>query len=163
MTGLLNRSAIMENAKEFLRGDNANHNHAIFAIDIDGFKLVNDTYGHKRGDEFLTRIADAIRGSFRDTDLVGRIGGDEFLVLMKYTPTEDVVREKAQNLLAAMRNVCEELSELGVSGSVGISIFGDNRDGVDLETLIEKADRALYRAKASGKNCAVMVSDIIGL
>ncbi|MBE6680291.1 MAG: GGDEF domain-containing protein [Ruminococcaceae bacterium] len=150
LTGILNRSATMRYAKQFLAGSGASDTHALFMIDIDNFKLVNDTLGHFEGDRFLTELAKEISGCFRDSDLVGRLGGDEFLVLMKYTPTKEIIAEKAEVLLSAMQSVCDKLPFGGVSGSVGISIFGSDADNLD--DLYKNADDALYRAKRAGKH-----------
>ena len=119
-------------------------------IDIDDFKIANDTNGHKFGDSVIHLIAETLQNSFRSDDLIGRIGGDEFLLLL-----HDVSREQALLLADKYRSALASVSRpfasrFRISNSIGISIFPE--DGVTYEELFEAADRALYRAKAQGKN-----------
>lgn len=158
MTGILNRSATMKHIQEFLLREGLQGMHALLAIDIDNFKEVNDTFGHQRGDALLVKLANSIQRCFRSSDLVGRIGGDEFFVLMKNVPSQEKVREKCHDLLNAICLLCQEDGEVQISGSIGISIHSaDNQ--VLLERLYEQADIALYQAKRAGKNCAVFFSE----
>ncbi len=150
MTGLPNRAAVMRDIRHFLEGDGANGTHALFIIDVDNFKSVNDTFGHQAGDAFLVSLAQRLRQCFREIDPVGRLGGDEFLALMKNVPDRASVEDKARNLLEAMRSVCTFDPPLDVSGSIGISFY--TTDGNTLHDLYARADAALYRAKAAGKN-----------
>lgn len=158
MTGMLNRASMIRYAKDFLNGAGRNDTHAMFMIDMDNFKQINDTYGHREGDRFLAKIAGVIRGSFRDSDLVGRIGGDEFLILMKYVPDDRVVREKGRNLLNAIQNACADLQHLRVSCSIGVSVY--DQDCETFENLYERADRAMYRSKRSGKSQLVFAAEL---
>lgn len=157
LTSVLNRAATMRYAKSFLAGSGAADTHALFMIDIDNFKIVNDTLGHVEGDRFLMALAKNISKCFRDTDLVGRLGGDEFFVLMKFTPTKEIISEKAKALLDSIQEVCDKLEVDGVSGSVGVSVYGADAD--NLEDLYEKADIALYRAKRAGKHRFMFFSE----
>ncbi len=150
MTGLLNRGATMHAIEDFLSHSRLDMTHALFMIDIDNFKEINDTYGHQAGDQFLISIAAAIKNCFRDTDIVGRIGGDEFFVLMKNAPDRDAVVDKGAMLLGAMLSVRNFRSSKQLSGSIGISLF--NTDGHTLEELYARADEAMYKAKQRGKN-----------
>lgn len=158
MTGILNRSSVINYAKDFLHSEGRIDSHALFVIDIDNFKRINDTNGHQAGDRFLTKIAHTIRDCFRDSDLIGRVGGDEFMVLMKHVPNIRVVRQKGQALLAALQTVCEEFSHLEVSGSIGVSLY--DQDGESFESLYEKADQAMYFSKRNGKGQLFFSSDM---
>ena len=117
---------------------------------MDNFKSLNDTYGHQAGDRFLATLAKTLRNCFRDNDIVGRIGGDEFFVLMKNVPSSTIVAEKATTLLGVSRVFCDEYPTLDLSISIGICLSPIN--GSDLDTLYANADKALYQAKRNGKN-----------
>ncbi len=158
LTGLLNRASIIKSAKKFLAGKGKTDTHAVFMIDIDNFKQINDTYGHQAGDRFLVHMANIISKCFRDSDLVGRIGGDEFMVLMKFVPNANVVKEKGLDLLSALKNICNELSDLNISGSIGVSLY--DQDGDAFEELYEKADQAMYVSKRSGKAQLIFASEL---
>ena len=155
MTGLLNRSATMKQIDQFLREEGSAGSHALLIIDVDNFKEVNDTFGHQAGDRFLTRLAQTIRSCFRSTDIVGRIGGDEFFVLMKDSASRTAVEEKIAALLREMQTVCDAHTKgvMSVSGSVGVCRY--NGGDSTLEQLYEQADQALYQAKRQGKNRVV--------
>ncbi len=149
MTMLYNRETTMDSINKILR-DEPEHNHVLFMIDVDNFKNLNDTRGHQAGDEFLIDLAAEIKGSFRETDVVGRIGGDEFFALMRNVPGDSVTLRKAQELLDTIQDVCEDYKDLQLSSSIGISMYP--QDGTTLEELYAQADGALYEAKRKGKN-----------
>ncbi len=152
MTGLFNREATMREIGAFLEGEGAHGWHALFMIDIDNFKQVNDTLGHQMGDETLTGLAQAIQSCFRDTDIVGRVGGDEFFAFMKHAQREADVRRKAQELIEALQHIyVSGTKAMELSGSIGISCY--RGDGKRLSELYFEADSALYQAKSIGKNC----------
>jgi len=127
-------------------------------IDIDDFKTVNDMYGHLVGDFILCEVARRIRQEIREVDMIGRYGGEEFMVLAPQTG-----REGAQILAERMRRrVAEEAvraydETVQVSISVGVAIFPQDADSA--QALIESADKALYAAKAAGKNCVRFAGD----
>lgn len=150
MTGLLNHGATFGYIKRYLRTEGVPGTHALFMIDIDDFKNVNDTFGHQIGDETIQKIALAIKNTFRASDIIGRVGGDEFMVLMKNVPDMGYVKKKARELIEALRIPCDDGSATGVSASVGIAICR----GMDcvFEQIYAEADGALYRAKNAGKN-----------
>ena len=149
MTMLLNRETTMENIRRTLK-KKKEQSHALFMIDVDNFKVLNDTLGHQTGDAFLIRLAAELKGTFEEQDIVGRIGGDEFFALMKEVSDREMVEKKAQMLLDKMQNVCSVYPDIPLSGSIGISMYPEDADA--LEILYEKADEALYDAKRSGKN-----------
>jgi len=157
MTGLLNRAAVQQEIEAFLQGPGADGTHAIFMIDADDFKTVNDTYGHREGDALLVQLAHGIQNCFRETDIVGRIGGDEFFVLAKNMGNRDSLKTRAEHLLRVIREIRATRTAALTSISVGISIYP--QDGKTLNELYAKADEALYKAKGQGKNQAAFASE----
>lgn len=124
----------------------------LFIIDIDDFKMINDHLGHLYGDAVLSELSESLLKLFHDVDIVGRIGGDEFLVFSKGLRKESSIVKKANSICTAfLQTYANEKSEnYTVSTSIGISIFP--KDGEDFETLFKCADAALYASKAQGKN-----------
>lgn len=124
---------------------------AVFYVDLDGFKPVNDTYGHDAGDQVLKEVAHRMRGCFREVDTVSRIGGDEFLILLTGLGFRDVVMPLADRLLSSF---VDEFSfdegNTNIGASVGIAFYNGASDTP--ESLIKRADKAMYDAKKNGKN-----------
>ncbi len=149
MTMLLNHEASMESIKNILENESITQ-HALLMIDIDNFKELNDTLGHQAGDEFLIELAKELKSHFRESDIVGRIGGDEFFVLMRNVSEREQIERKAVEILGIVKTVADNYLQVNLSGSVGISVFPNN--GKTLEELYAKSDVALYEAKRSGKN-----------
>ncbi len=149
MTMVYNRETTMDTIRKIL-SEEADKNHVLFMIDVDNFKNLNDTRGHQAGDEFLIDLAAEIKSSFRETDVVGRIGGDEFFALMRNVPGDSITLRKAQELLDTIQEVCEDYEGLNLSSSIGISMYP--QDGATLDELYAQADGALYEAKRKGKN-----------
>lgn len=156
MTGILNKATIEKSVREFLETSTPDCLHAMMMIDTDNFKAVNDTLGHVFGDEVIKFVARAIKNTFRQSDYVGRIGGDEFMVFMKNT-TKEVTEQRAQ---ALNRSLCRKFEKNGktipISCSIGIAYYP--KDGIDYEALVSNADDALYQAKERGKNRYVISS-----
>lgn len=149
LTGALNRGAFVE-AAEALFAASPGVQHALVMVDVDYFKQINDRFGHGYGDRVLIRTCDSLRSALRADDLVCRIGGDEFVLLLRNVLSQEALQVKI-NLL------CEQIfqrisSEMAFSCSFGAALFP--RDGVSFEELYGKADIALYAAKESGRNCA---------
>ena len=115
-------------------------------IDIDNFKVLNDTLGHVTGDDALIYFADEIKNNFRQKDLIGRVGGDEFIVFMPDTDQELAARNKAEQLLSRLKN----WHRAELSASIGIARYP--QDGSTYEDLYESADAAMYQVKQRGKN-----------
>ncbi len=149
MTMVYNRETTMDTIRKIL-SEESDKSHVLFMIDVDNFKNLNDTRGHQAGDEFLIDLAAEIKSSFRETDVVGRIGGDEFFALMRNVPGDSVILRKAQELLDTIQEVCEDYEGLNLSSSIGISMYP--QDGTTLDELYAQADGALYEAKRKGKN-----------
>lgn len=149
MTMLLNRETSMEYIRKILQNEKDSL-HVLFMLDVDNFKSINDTFGHQMGDKFLVALAQKLKHLFRESDVVGRIGGDEFFVLMRNVSEITQVERKAQDILNVVKEVAYDYPNVDVSGSVGISLYPGN--GRELEDLYQKADIALYEAKNNGKN-----------
>ncbi|WP_323985057.1 diguanylate cyclase [Fusibacter ferrireducens] len=122
---------------------------SVIMLDIDKFKNVNDTYGHRKGDEILTKIGDLLKASIRSSDYVGRYGGEEFIIILPETNATDglKVAEKIRLKVDYQKLLGEEMP---LTVSLGVSTYPD--DGVNEEELVEKADQALYYSKNNGRN-----------
>lgn len=155
MTMLLNRETTMERIQQVLANE-SEHRHVLFMIDVDNFKNLNDTLGHQKGDEFLVALATELRKSFRECDIVGRVGGDEFFALMRNVSGVPETVNKAEELLTAIQKVCSDYPSISLSGSIGIGLYPEN--GKSLGELYAQADSALYQAKRKGKNQFVFAS-----
>ncbi len=155
LTGLLNRTAFIEQMSAIIAASAPGAEHALIMIDIDRFKRINDTFGHHFGDQVLCDIASSLRSTLRTNDIVGRIGGDEFVVCLRDLPPDRHVLERRACF------ICDLLEKnyggaISVSGSIGIAMFPD--DGADFDALYQRADKALYHAKRLGKHCYVTYS-----
>ncbi|MBS7776520.1 EAL domain-containing protein [Acidovorax sp. CCYZU-2555] len=152
LTGLPNRSLLQAKADQAIAtATRSKEKLAVLFIDLDRFKQVNDSLGHPAGDELLRQIAGKLRQDLRASDIAGRLSGDEFVVVL---PQSDVVQttdmvERLLELLGAPVTVAGVA--LAASASVGIAMFPD--DGRDMETLLHRADMAMYQAKSSGRGC----------
>ena len=150
LTGALNRGAFVEAANAVFLQPRSAGLHALVMVDVDHFKQINDRFGHGYGDRVLSRVCDLLRNALRADDLVGRIGGDEFVLLLK-----NVVNREA--LQAKIETLCQQLNQrigenIIVSCSFGAAICP--QDGMRFDDLYKKADAALYEAKNAGRNCA---------
>ena len=152
LTGLPNRSTLLERLEE-ARGvaQVSGGSLAALFVDLDRFKLINDTLGHAVGDELLRAVAKRFQGAVRESDTVCRIGGDEFIVAL--TDLQD--HKEVSNLVGRLLKPLSRPFQIGpheifVTASVGISVFPE--DGEDLEALVKKADIAMYHAKSLGRN-----------
>jgi diguanylate cyclase (GGDEF)-like protein len=153
MTGLPNRRkllAALEEAATPSPGRTASHKLAILYIDLDGFKQVNDSLGHRVGDEFLIAVSKRFRESVRKVDVVARIGGDEFAVLVREFSTSAELGEIARRLIACVVQTDRAMGVGLVRASIGIASFPAPVD--DYHRLVAAADEAMYRVKRSGKN-----------
>lgn len=152
LTGLPNRRTLLERLGSLLEPTSRNQTApALLLLDLDRFKVINDTLGHRAGDALLQRVAERLRGSVRKTDLIAHLGGDEFLALLPQIETEEEVRRVAQKLGEALKPpFLLEGREVYITASIGISVFP--ADGMDTETLLMNADIALHRAKQEGRD-----------
>ncbi|WP_052370336.1 diguanylate cyclase domain-containing protein [Chromobacterium haemolyticum] len=152
LTGLGNRHFLqVELEKEIIRAKRRNECIALLFIDLDGFKAVNDGWGHEAGDALLVAMAERLRQHVRGEDLVVRLGGDEFLVVAPGLDREEACGVMVRRLLSVLAQpVALDGGECSVSASIGVAFFPEN--GGDLGGLLHAADRAMYEAKRAGKN-----------
>jgi diguanylate cyclase (GGDEF)-like protein len=164
-TGLLTAAAWQEKAgRAVLRSERGEQPTSVLVLDLDHFKLVNDRFGHLVGDQVLAAVAASVRDEVRDEDLVGRFGGEEFVVLLQGAEREDprsgarAVAERIRERIAALRVAVAGPHETVVVEGLTVSIGGATapRDGNDLAALLEIADAAMYEAKRAGRNLVRM-------
>ncbi|MEN3269313.1 MAG: hypothetical protein V7646_6207 [Pseudonocardia sp.] len=159
-TGLLNAAAWHAQAERALRRSNRHDGpRGVLVLDLDHFKAVNDTHGHLAGDQVLAAVADAMRTEVRDRDLVGRFGGEEFVVLLaglegsgsvELEAVAERIRRRVANLRVEIPTPDGPLTVAGLTVSVGVAV--SPAEGGDLRTLLQIADTALYAAKRAGRN-----------
>jgi diguanylate cyclase (GGDEF)-like protein len=153
LTGLFNRTTFVElSRKELERAQRQGSDTAILILDLDHFKRINDTWGHPAGDAVLRHVAIAATGAVRSTDLVGRLGGEEFIVLLPATSIE-AARKLAEKLRARLQASPAPwlASPIPVTASIGLAAT-TAAEKLDFETLYNAADKALYLAKTRGRN-----------
>lgn len=152
LTGLPNRQMFHEHLNQSLAWAQSNNLLvALLFIDLDGFKQVNDTLGHDNGDRLLVTVAQRLTACLRSSDIVSRLGGDEFTAVLPSIPGKQEAASVAEKILATLSEAFVlEGHNAFISASIGISIYP--LDGEESETLIKQADAAMYRAKQSGKN-----------
>ncbi|MDJ0696670.1 CHASE2 domain-containing protein [Mastigocoleus sp. MO_188.B34] len=153
LTGLPNRKFFTEQLQESVNwAKTSSLLLGLLFIDLDGFKQVNDTFGHELGDSLLSAVSQRLISCLRGSDIVSRLGGDEFTVILRAIPTVEMAATMAQKILAAMNeSIIIEGHIIKISASIGISIYPLSAE--DSQTLIQQADAAMYRAKELGKNC----------
>jgi len=161
LTGLPNRRQLGEHARRLLSvAMKQRRLAAVLVLDLDGFKEINDLFGHSYGDNLLKRVALRLSGVLRDYDVVARTGGDEFVVLLPEIEQPSVAMVVAEKLIAAASENVENLGRsLRLHASVGIALFP--ADGQDFETLLAAADSAMYAAKAGGKNRYQLAAEVV--
>ncbi|MCC6196493.1 MAG: PAS domain-containing protein [Burkholderiales bacterium] len=152
LTGLPNRLLLHERLGQAIaQAKRSGHRVGVLFIDLDRFKNVNDTLGHRIGDELLKRVTAALSGALRETDLLARLGGDEFMVIVEDFDDPAVLGRIAQKLLDAIAQPFEiEAHDIFVTSSIGIAVYPDDSD--DPEELLKHADVAMYRSKDLGRN-----------
>ena len=153
MTSLFNKMTveklITKTLTEHENREHENRSHALMLIDIDNFKSVNDVYGHTMGDHVISVIAGVISSQFRSTDYVGRVGGDEFCVLMADIPSREIALIKAENLVSLVKY--KENLSIPENISISVGVAFSEADDQCYDDLAVKADQALYVSKRSGK------------
>lgn len=156
LTGIRNRRGFLDSAKQILRGRS---NAVLALIDIDHFKRINDRFGHAIGDEVLKAVAAAMREVCRDTDTLGRYGGEEFAVLLQGIG-EDHALPAAERLRRAVSSVSLRVGDQTITPTASVGVACLTPDDKGFDTLLIRADRALYKAKAEGRDRVVLAGDI---
>jgi diguanylate cyclase (GGDEF)-like protein/PAS domain S-box-containing protein len=160
LTGLANRRYFIEQAEnELTRAQRYDKNLSILMLDIDHFKQVNDNHGHKTGDIVLKKLAEICLSSLRDVDVVGRLGGEEFAVLLPETGCEQAM-EAAERLRVALDSaqvLLENGQSVRFTASFGVVALYEKNSNID--TLLNRADQALYQAKSKGRNRVSLFED----
>lgn len=153
LTGLYNHSTAIELLKQVVEhGKRYEFPTAVMMLDIDKFKTINDTFGHPAGDKVILAVSNMLSDEVRSADVVGRYGGDEFLVVLSHADVSSA-REYGERLLERIRNI--EVPEIGsykISGSLGISILNSNAEEPTAGKLIQRADQAMYKSKQDGRD-----------
>ena len=158
LTKLLNKEAGRRQAEEYFSRFPGGIHSALLIIDLDNFKQVNDRFGHLFGDVVLTKVAREIKKLFRSQDIVSRIGGDEFMVVMRGISDSKLLEDRCSRLLETFKNLFQDQKrKLPLSCSIGIALSPEQ--GRTYYELFSKADRALYQAKAKGKNSFVIYNE----
>ena len=155
LTGLPNRLLLTDRLTQFLLENNRKpQNLAVAFIDLDGFKAINDDHGHAVGDAFLVAISQNMQTAIRKNDTLGRLGGDEFIVILNLEDNFQAFQRPIQKLIAACNTpIIIKGASLQVSASIGVSLYeGKSKQDLDAATLISQADQAMYVAKQAGKN-----------
>ena len=153
LTGLPNRRALMHMLPQALkRAVRLRRSCAVLFLDLDGFKGINDNYGHEEGDELLLQVGARIVAAVRKTDMVARLAGDEFVVILEMLPTPGDAEATAQKILPQLRlPFALSNNVVSVGASIGVAVFMPE-DPLDMAALLARADQAMYQAKAEGKN-----------
>ena len=155
LTGLPNRILLLDRLKQaILRSKRKKSFFVIMFIDLDGFKNINDIYGHENGNKLLKMVSKRIRNSVRKVDTVARYGGDEFLVIIEDMQEKKNIEEIAKNILDSLSKDFKLNNgiKVNISCSIGIEIFDYAKDKVTENVIIENADKAMYEVKKNGKN-----------
>ncbi len=152
LTGLPNRVLMDDRiSQSIVLAERQRHNFAVMLLDLDRFKLVNDSLGHRAGDELLKEVARRLKGVVRDVDTVVRLGGDEFVVIVTPGPERDVAQRAAARIIEAMKAPVRVAGvEVHTSPSIGIAFYPE--DATTVENLVAHADAAMYAAKQRGRN-----------
>lgn len=167
LTGIFNRAETEKQIMKYIT-EHQDQMGALFMIDTDNFKQINDTQGHMIGDVVLSEMASGMKKIVRSADIVGRIGGDEFMIFMKGILTPETAKAKAKELATMFHHLFSgEKNSVKVTCSIGIALYP--RDGTTFKEIYSKADKALYQAKDQGKDQYVLydsdtwrISDSIG-
>jgi diguanylate cyclase (GGDEF)-like protein/PAS domain S-box-containing protein len=155
LTNLYNRRYFMQHGAEEIKRANRNRQPlAVLMLDIDEFKKVNDTHGHQVGDAVLQQVAAVLKASLRETDIIGRLGGEEFGMLLPNTPLHDaaLLAERIRQSIADMLLQTPGDALIGSSITISIGAAAFTTEMTSIDDLLRNADTAMYRAKNSGRN-----------
>ena len=160
LTGLPNRMYLDARISEAIeQAAHGNSKFALLFIDLDNFKRINDLHGHKTGDQLLAQVSAILRASLRESDVLARWGGDEFVVLLPFQQDDAIPRKVAVELMHKLKaELAQQPSGTFVTLSIGIAIYPDDADAGEM--LLVQADKALFHAKAQGRNNIQMCRDL---
>lgn len=159
LTDLYNKIATERMIKEYLSGEGKEHVSMLFVLDVDDFKKINDTRGHAFGDQVLSQLGHEIRAWFRVNDIVGRIGGDEFMIFIKDVKDPEVIKREGSRIMQFFEGFnVGEYTKYSPTASVGGAVYPNDAD--DFESLYKAADKAVYKSKKEGKNRVSFYSDL---
>lgn len=157
LTGLNNKLATERKIKDYI-AKNPKSRAMMFILDIDNFKKINDTMGHAFGDEVLRSLGHQIGSIFRASDIIGRVGGDEFFIFLKNIMTDETIKKEAKKVENFFQDFkTGEYTKYSATASIGVAIFPE--EGADFDSLYKAADQALYKAKKRGKNQLAFYND----
>jgi diguanylate cyclase (GGDEF)-like protein/PAS domain S-box-containing protein len=159
LTGLSNRREFIRRLEAFLLSMQTEQaRHVLCFLDLDRFKVVNDSCGHRAGDAMLIELCDVLRSNLRGGDILARLGGDEFAIIMPYCPL-DAARQIAEQLRAAVENWQFRWQDQSfqVTASIGIMELREEQESQQAADVLDAADHACYRAKHGGRNCLFVV------
>jgi diguanylate cyclase (GGDEF)-like protein len=160
LTGLCNRRALTDTLhREIERAQRYDADLSLILCDLDKFKLINDTYGHAAGDAALQSVSEALKTSLRKTDILGRYGGDEFMIILPETSLAGakLLAEKVRFAVSEIELSVDKKKRIGLSLSLGVASCCAPAENID--TLVRLADSALYTSKQSGRNKVSAMSD----
>ncbi|MCR5831331.1 MAG: diguanylate cyclase [Lachnospiraceae bacterium] len=158
LTELLNKISTENKIKEYLEGEGRDKTSMMCVLDIDNFKKINDTMGHAFGDEVLATLGKRIKTEFRVTDIIGRTGGDEFIIFLKDLKDDNVIERESGRVAGFFKDfTVGTYTKYSPTASIGAAIYP--RDGSDYESMYKAADTALYKAKKRGKNQLAFFSE----
>lgn len=156
LTGLYNKATIKSLVEHCMQENKGCGMQALFILDVDHFKDVNDCYGHPAGDSLLSSVAETIRKSIRQCELAGRIGGDEFLIYLPHVNSQDSAVKKAEQLIASLSMLSPEIGAPPISCSIGVAAFSS--EDMTFQSLYKCADCALYARKKNGRGGVTLYS-----
>lgn len=149
LTGVYNKEVTIKKIEKFISG-NKKGQHMLMFIDFDDFKQINDSYGHLRGDKVLTYVIGQIKEVFSEGEIIGRMGGDEFVVFVGNITHQEEITDKVIRLKDTLNTIYQSDDySISISASIGVALYP--MDGLHYEQLMERADQALYRVKRQGK------------
>lgn len=159
LTRLLNRESVFEQINECITGSGAQQNHALLFMDLDNFKQVNDNMGHPFGDRVLEDVAFKLKSLFREDDIIGRVGGDEFLILLRNVTSRQDAEIRIKRIFEATHFCGTQDCDMMVECSVGVAMY--MAEGKTMERLYSEADKAMYMAKQGGRNRIVFYDEAV--
>ena len=146
LTGVFNRKTFEYLVEEHMEHADENVHSTLIVLDIDNFKVINDSFGHVEGDKILKQLSDALMATFRRKDILGRFGGDEFMIFLKNVSDRQIVERRINEFCQAL----SEVTEYNATCSIGIVEV--KKADFDYQEYLKKADQALYASKERGKN-----------